>query len=174
MNKRVLEYFKTNGWIIIAVLIALCSLYVAFRIKGITYFKKYIWDFIAVIIAFCSFCVALRSYFIAKRTLKSQRQTEINTTPLMNEEVQSFLMKENLYQLYDAYNNLNALKSILNNCKYEFFPYHGIQQDLEINSDFIHLEIFCTQVTTYRMFKGFIDTIRKYNSSLSYFFDSSR
>lgn len=172
MNKRILEYIKNNGWIIIAVMLALCSACIVLSIKGTSYFKKNIWDFIAVIIAFFSFCVALRSYFIAKRTLRSQQQTEINTTPLMNKDVQNFLMKENLFQLYDAYNNLSALKCVLEGCHYSSFPYGGIKQDLEINSDFIHLEIFYTQVTTYHMFKGFTDTIRKYNTSLSYFFNS--
>lgn len=139
------------------------------------------WDFIAVIIAFCSFCVAicsfcvaLRSYFIAKKTLTSQQQTEKNTTPLMDEGVQNFLMKENLYQIYDAFNNLNALKSVLDKCHYKSFPFSGIQNDLEISPDFIHIEIFYSQVNTFHAFKGFINAIRQYNSKLSYFFESLR
>lgn len=175
MNKRIASFGQNNKWHIVAIIIAICAICLALRSKDIQdYFRKNIWDFIAIVIAFCSFCVALRSYFIAKKTLKSQRQTEINTTPLMNKDVQSFLMKENLFQLYDAYINLNALKNVLDECDYGSFPYRGIQQDLEINSDFIHLEIFFTQVTTYHAFKGFTDLIRNYNSGINCFFDSIR
>lgn len=177
MIKRIKSCLRNNisYIIVITIIIAICAICFALRSKDTQdYFREYIWDFIAIVIAFCSFCVALRSYYIAKKTLKSQRQTEINTTPLMNEDVQSFLMKENLFQLYDAYINLNALKSVLDKCHYNSFPYRGIQLDLEINSDFIHLEIFFTQVTTYHAFKGFTDLIRNYNSSIYSFFDSIR
>lgn len=54
------------------------------------------WDWFAIIISSVSLIIALVSVTIAVKTLSSQRKTEKNTQPIMNIEIQEFLLGQKL------------------------------------------------------------------------------
>ena len=70
-----------------------------------------VWDWIAVVVSFCSFVIAVMSYLIARNTLKSQRQTEKNTMPVITKERQYEVFKSIENQILSNY--IYALAIIL-------------------------------------------------------------
>ena len=132
------------------------------------------WDWIAFLVAVFSLCVAIRSFIVARGTLASQKKTEENTKPIMNKDVQELLMNLNFLQIFDAFINLNALKHCLEQVNYSKYPYRGIIEDLLINSDFIHLDVFYKKedIDNLHAINGFFRRINKYNSNINHFFHS--
>ena len=132
------------------------------------------WDWIAFLVAVVSLCVAIRSFIVARGTLTSQKKTEENTKPIMTKDVQKLLMDLNFLHIFDAYINLNALKHSLEKVNYSKCPYRGIIEDLWINSDFIHLEVFYKKedIDNFHAINGFFRMINKYNSNINHFFHS--
>lgn len=70
------------------------------------------WDYVATIIAIISLALAGISLAYTILTLKSQRQTEANTTRIMKPEIQEFLLKEILLKVFDGYIRLSTLKRL--------------------------------------------------------------
>ena len=80
------------------------------------------WDWIAVSVALFSLLVAYLSLVVAKRTLKSQRQTEQNTMPIINIGIQKFLLDEFILKLLDGHIRLTALWNVLEKENYSKYP----------------------------------------------------
>lgn len=101
-----------------------------------------IWDWIAVAVSFCSLLVAVLSFIIARQTLKSQRQTEKNTMPIINVGIQELLLNELILKLLDGHIRITALWYLLNEKKYVFYPSEHILEKIHIPIDTIHVDLF--------------------------------
>lgn len=134
------------------------------------------WDWIAIIIALISLGIAIASMIFAKRTLKSQRQTEINTTPIIKSSIQEFLLKEILVKVFDGYMRLTSLKYLYNKEKYKSYVSEEKLMDLKIDTNNIHVELFFSDEVKYRCMQGLLDITKAFNSRIdvciSHFKDS--
>lgn len=124
------------------------------------------WDWIALCFALFSFCVAIWSLAIAKKTLRSQRQTEQNTMPIMTTSIQEFLLCEIIIKVLDGYLRLTALKHVLDEAKYSSYPSEEKLQDLKIASDSIHVDLYYNDVMKYRCLQGLNDMVKAYNTRI--------
>lgn len=101
-----------------------------------------VWDWIAVIVSFCSFVIAVMSYVIARSTLKSQRQTEKNTMPIITKERQYEVFKSIENQILSNYIYALAIILIMDDesSGYSYSPLKLLYS--KINTSEIHLELF--------------------------------
>ncbi|MBR5748202.1 MAG: hypothetical protein IKY01_05375 [Prevotella sp.] len=125
-----------------------------------------VWDWIAVSVALCSLFVAILSFIIARQTLKSQRQTEENTMPIINKDIQQFLLDEFIVKLLDGYLRILALWNILDDKKYKYYPLEQILEIIKLPSTNIHCELFYKNHTSYRIIEGLIELINEYNVNI--------
>ena len=122
-----------------------------------------IWDWIAVTVSFCSLLVAVLSFIIARQTLKSQRQTEKNTMPIINVGIQELLLNELILKLLDGHIRITALWYLLNEKKYVFYLSEHILEKIHIPIDTIHVDLFYGNKQQYRTMQGLLDMIKNYN-----------
>ena len=125
------------------------------------------WDWIAVSIAFFSLIVAFISIMIAMRTLKSQRQTEKNTMPIINMKIQEFLLNELFLKLFDGQLMITALWYLLNDKKYELYPSEQILEKIKMPVTHIHSELFYKNYKSYRTIAGLVDMVNEYNIAIT-------
>lgn len=126
------------------------------------------WDWSAIIIAFLSFGVAIMSLIIAIKTLKSQKKTEKNTTPILSIDIQLYLMDLKLCNLYESLMFLNCLSLIFERLdttkpSEHFWDYVTIK-----DKDF-HLELFYDDDLAFRTFFDLVTSIERYNSDINSF-----
>lgn len=121
------------------------------------------WDWVAVIVAILSFVIASFALGVATKTLKSQRQTEKNTTPIMTTSIQKFLLKEILIRLFCGYMKINTLKMVLEESLYQTTVSKILLSDIKIDEGDIHVELFYDNDVSYRLIRGLLDEIRLYN-----------
>lgn len=125
-----------------------------------------VWDWIGVSIALLSFAIACVALFISRNTLKSQRQTEKNTLPVVNRDIQQFLLNELIIKLFDGHIRLTALWYLLNEKKYNFYPSERILRQSKVPSETIFIDLFYENKYEYRIVQGFSDMVKDYNKSI--------
>ena len=118
------------------------------------------WDYVATIIAIISLTLAGISLAYTILTLKSQRQTEANTTRIMKPEIQEFLLKEILCKFFRRYfskfREYSHLKGQfgygLENCLLDFSTFPGpivlTKNSLHNIENFYRGRLFTTDYTT--------------------------
>lgn len=125
-----------------------------------------VWDWIAVLIALSSLLVAFISLLIAKKTLTSQKQTEKNTMPIINKNIQEFLLAELILKLFDGHIKIAALWNLLNEQLFTKYPTEQILERIKIPSDTIHVELYYNSPEMYRIHQGLKEMINNYNYSI--------
>ena len=130
----------------------------------IKYLRLNIYDWIAVLIALLSLIIALSSFYVAFKTLKSQRQTEINTLPIINNDIQEFLLGDLITKLLDGHLRLTAMWYILNETNFKKYPSEHFLRLITIPQDNIYIELFYDNYHRYRTIQGLIELINEYNS----------
>ena len=130
------------------------------------YLELNIWDWLAVLIALLSFGIACLSLYYAIKTLKSQRQTEKNTLPIINLDIQRFQLCDFIRKLLDGHMRLTALWHMLNSHAFKVYPTERILRLLKIPHDIIHIELFYNNYVHYRCMQGLIDMVDDYNISI--------
>lgn len=125
-----------------------------------------VWDWVAVSVALCSLIVAVLSFVIARQTLKSQRQTERNTMPIINIDIQELLLNELILRLLDGHIRITALWYLIDEKKYAFYPSEYILDKIVIPIDTIHVDLFYSNKQQYRTMQGLLDMIKNYNISI--------
>lgn len=124
------------------------------------------WDWLAFIVAILSFFVAGISLIIATRTLRSQKKTEENTTPIMSKQVQEFLFDGFFIDLFDSYLHLNALSNLLEEVRYGAYPSSDIVVDSVLPIYDIHCELYYDDQDSYQVLQGLWKMAEKYNRRL--------
>ena len=99
------------------------------------YLELTIWDWLAVLIALLSFFIACFSLYYAIKTLKSQRQTEKNTLPIINRDIQRFQLCDLIRKLLDGHMRLTALWHMLNKHAFKVYPTERILRLIKIPND---------------------------------------
>ncbi len=127
------------------------------------YLHLRVWDWIAVLIALLSLVIASFSLFIAKGTLKSQRQTEKNTLPIINVDIQEFQFCELITRLLDGHMKMTAIWHLLHGKSFKFYVPERILRMCKIPLELVHIELFYNHYTNYRAVQGLIDMINDYN-----------
>lgn len=130
-------------------------------------YKLDTWDWVAVTIAFCSFCIAVTALIIAVKTLKSQRQTEKNTMPIITLQIQEFLLKEFVFKLLDGQIRVGALWHLLSAKHYSFYPSEQLLEKVKIPMDIFHIELFYNNAVYYHCLNGLVDITSEYNTNIS-------
>lgn len=126
-----------------------------------------IWDWIAFIVSFSSMLIAVVSMFVAVFTLKSQRQTEKNTMPIINKDIQEFLLQEFIIKLLDGQIRIGALWYSLYEKEFDYYPSEQILEKLKVETDTIHTELFYNDNTQYRCIQGLFNMTKEYNVNIS-------
>lgn len=124
------------------------------------------WDWVAVSIAFCSFCIAVTALVVAVKTLKSQRQTEKNTMPIITLQIQEFLLKEFVFKLLDGQIRVGALWHLLSAKNYSFYPSEQLLEKVKIPMDIFHIELFYNNADLYHCLNGLVDMTSEYNTNI--------
>ena len=125
------------------------------------------WDWFAVLIAILSLIIACLSLVIAYSTLKSQRQTEKNTQPIISDSIQEFLLNTFIMQLLDGEICINALWHLLAEKAYKYYPSENILEKVKIPLGNIHTEIFYGREVKHHCLKGMLDMVIEYNINIS-------
>ena len=121
-------------------------------------------NIIAVSIAFLSLWIAIWSLRIAIKTLRSQKQTEKNTTPIMSKDIQEFLLRLQIARFADAFMKSTAIMDILAAKKYKSYPSDDIMNSIKIPVDIIHSELFYDDAQTYKDLQGLYEKLVAYNN----------
>ena len=124
------------------------------------------WDWVAVIVAFCSLCVAMVSLIIAYRTFKSQKQTELNTMPIINTRIQEFLLNEFMLNLLDGQTQIGALWHLLCSEHFMYYPSEQLLERNKISIDTIHTELFYNNPDYYHCINGLVNMTKDYNQNI--------
>lgn len=124
------------------------------------------WDYVATIIAIISLALAGISLAYTILTLKSQRQTEANTTRIMKPEIQEFLLKEILLKVFDGYIRLSTLKRLYEDTEFKSYVSEEKMTDLKIETSNIHADLFYSNSDNWRCMQGLSDMIDAFNSRI--------
>ncbi|MBO5613078.1 MAG: hypothetical protein J5905_01075 [Prevotella sp.] len=126
-----------------------------------------IWDWIAVSVSAGSMLIAVISLLVAYFTLRSQKQTERNTMPIINKDVQEFLLQELIYKLLDGQIRIGALWYLLYDKKFIYYPSEQILENFKVSTDTIHTELFYNNKSLYRCVQGLLNMTIEYNINIS-------
>lgn len=137
-----------------------------------TRYELNIWDYSAVFISILSVILAVFSLFYASRTFKSQRKTELNTTPLINKNIQLFLLNNSLCELYESLISLTALYSAMEHTNYKVIPSKQFWDLVFIKTSNFHEELFWGNESKFRDFYYLTTYVNKFNSDVSYLYES--
>ena len=140
----------------------------------VDYFSLTPWDwftaivgFVSLIVAISAFIIAKRTYSVSKMTLASQKQTEQNTMPIINIEIQEFLLKEFIFKLLDGQIRISAIWYILHGKNYEYYPSEQILDKLKVSTESIHTELFYNRTEDYLFLQGLLNMTIEYNINIS-------
>ena len=121
------------------------------------------WDWIAFLVSLISLIVAIYSFCVARKTLASQKNTEKNTQPRINNGVQKLLMEKLSIMIFDSFTKIAALKIILSKLLYKYYPSEEILTLSKLDVDAFHLELFYEKPLLYYPFEGLKGKVIKYN-----------
>lgn len=124
------------------------------------------WDYIATIMAILSLVLAGISLAYTILMLKSQRQTEANTTRIMKPEIQEFLLKEIFLKAFDGYIRLSTLKRLYEATEFKSYVSEEIMTDLKIETSNIHADLFYYNSDIWRCIQGLSNVIDAFNSRI--------
>ena len=129
------------------------------------------WDWSAILISILSFALAIWSLCVARRTLKSQRKTEKNTTPAINRDVQLFLLNNKIKEAYESFIHLLLLKVSLegvnvDGINYKVKPTSQFWNVVRLNVDELHEHLFYNNVEQFSNFHTLVDFIKFYNEDI--------
>lgn len=124
------------------------------------------WDWFAIIISSVSLIIALISVTIAVKTLSSQRKTEKNTQPIMNVEIQEFLLGQKLLYLLDSYVFLFALHFMLEKTKYKTKPSPHFWDYVEINIEDLNESLFYNDNIKFICFHELVTAFQQFSSDM--------
>lgn len=124
------------------------------------------WDWFAIIISSVSLIIALVSVTIAVKTFSSQRKTEKNTQPIMNIEIQEFLLGQKLLYLLDSYVFLFALHFMLEKTKYKTKPSPHFWDYVEINIEDLNESLFYNDNMKFICFHELVTAFQQFSSDM--------
>lgn len=133
----------------------------------VNYFNLDPWDWFSAIVAFFSLIVAIFAFIIAKRTLASQKQTEKNTMPIINIDIQEFLLKEFIFKLLDGQIRISAIWYLLHGKNYLYYPSEQILEKLKVSTESIHTELFYNRADDYLALQGLLNITIEYNINIT-------
>ena len=122
-----------------------------------------IWDWSAVLIALFSFLLAICSFWVALKTLRSQKQTQKNTTPIMSLSIQESLLMETIAYAYQTIIQMYALSVLLSRKKHKLIPEESVIQGFCLPIDYIHEELFYEDENKFGRIHYLKNSIEGYN-----------
>lgn len=123
-------------------------------------------EWAAFAISILSLAVAIFSMLYAKDTLHSQRKTERNTQPIMNEEVLKFLLEETLQKILNSYVFIFSLHYSLERTKYKTFPSAHFWDYVTIDTDEINKSVFYNNKMKYSSLRNMLMSLEIFNEDL--------
>ena len=124
---------------------------------------------LAIIISFSALIVAVITLLVNIKSLKSQKYTEKNTLPVINESVQKSLLFAFLMKLLTSLMQMVALKSFLEDEKYEYYPSEHFLLTSKLPQDTFHSELYHNALPTYRFIQIYESQVEEYNSRIDVF-----
>ncbi len=110
--------------------------------------------------------ISLVTLVVALLTLRSQKHTERNTMPIINESVQELLFEDLIIRLLDAQIRIAAGWNVCAKKKYDFYFSERYLNVIRIPLELIHVELFYNDRDNYRTVKGLYDSVREYNEHI--------
>lgn len=139
----------------------------------VEYFSLTPWDwftasvaFLSLVVSLFAFVIAKRTYTVSKKTLISQKQTESNTTPAINIEIQKFLLDELITDFFHIHLKFISLWNVLKSTDYEKTLPESIWKELLLDEKYIHRELFYNDTIAYSAFSDLLNGIKNYNTHI--------
>ena len=123
------------------------------------------WDWVALIITSISLLIAIISVIIATKTLISQKATEKNTQPIMNVEIQQFLIGQKLLCILDSYIYLFALQYFLSKYNYQVKPSSHFWELTKLSLEDMDESLFYNDNKKFVSFHKLREIFKEFNSS---------
>lgn len=123
------------------------------------------WDWVALIITSFSLIIAIISVIIATKTLISQKATQKNTQPIMNIEIQQFLIGQKLLCILDSYIYLFALQYFLSKFNYKVKPSSHFWELTKLSLEDMDESLFYNDNNKFVSFHNFKEILKEFNSS---------
>ena len=127
--------------------------------KIIEILKVVNWDWAA-------FAISMIALFYAVKTFKSQKQTQINTTPVVNREIQKYLLEKINLAIFDAYIKLFVIKDFLDNNNYNYRPREWTLLGMRLPVENIHADLFYDDKKAFSLFDSLVIRVKDYNLKL--------
>ena len=123
------------------------------------------WDWAALIITSFSLIIAIISVIIATKTLISQKATQKNTQPIMNIEIQQFLIGQKLLCILDSYIYLFALQYFLSKFSYKVKPSSHFWEITKLSLEDMDESLFYNDNNKFVSFHNLKEILKEFNSS---------
>lgn len=124
------------------------------------------WDWIALSITLTTLVVSSVSLVVACKTLKSQKQTEKNTYPDINPNIQLSLVQPFISGFLSSAYHLFALYYILNKTNFKTRPSHQIWNLFVNPKDYLFERVFYSDINNFQRFKSFIGYCEDFNKDI--------
>lgn len=125
------------------------------------------WDWVALIITSLSLIIAIISVVIATKTLRSQKETQKNTQPIMNITNQEFLIGQKLLCILDSYIYLFSLQFFLTENDYKVKPSSHFWQLTTIPLDDMNEGLFYNDNSKFIAFNWLKTVMKDFNTNIS-------
>lgn len=123
------------------------------------------WDYLAFPISCVALFYAIRSYSIAKETLKSQQQTQKNTLRF-SPESQALVLSKIATQLVDNYCRLSAMNKFLQHANGRGYPLPRLFNEMYVEQQSIHMELAYKDEIYFLNLSLIQQALARYNKSI--------
>lgn len=117
------------------------------------------WDWAA-------FTISTIALFYAVKTFKSLKQTQINTAPVVNREVQKYLLEKINLAIFDAYIKLFVIKDMLDRNNFDYRPRQWTLLGMRLPLENVHVDLFYDDRKAFSLFDSLVMRIKDYNLKL--------
>lgn len=117
------------------------------------------WDYFTLL----TFIISLIALVVASKTLRSQKRTQKNTTPLMSSEIQEELLMEILSYAYRNIIQIYSLCILLLRNDFKDVPEESLIRGLSLPIDYIHEELFYSDGNKFYRINSLKNQIENYN-----------
>lgn len=136
-------------------------------------FKLNTWNYasfivaaVALYVSFITYKVSMKTLDVTKETLRSQKQTEQNTTPIFSNDSQALVLSRIATQLVDNFCCLSALKNFVTD-NTQGHPVPRLFSAMSVNCSSIHLELAYAKPQYFHDLSLLQTSLENYNSILN-------
>lgn len=124
------------------------------------------WDWIALTITLTTLIVSLLTLAVARKTLKSQEQTEKNTTPDINPDIQFSLFEKFSEKYFNSVFRLYAFYYAENETNFRTKPSKWFWSSFTDPEKYLFESVYYGDLNKFSIFKDYIDRCSAFNKGI--------